>query len=223
MTGRTMTPRLSTALALAIVLGAAMSAAAQTARATGTVKGLDGRPIKGATVRAVNPDAIPGEITSATDDKGRFAMIGLRSGTWKFVAEAPGHLKVEATSIARVANNPPLNFTLARDPGPIPNALAVNVQQQVAAANTLRDEGRYDQALAAYQDIRAKNPKLSHIGLVIAGLHRERAAKEANPAARKALLDLAISSYDDVLKNDAGNERAVAELATTRAEAAAFR
>jgi hypothetical protein len=171
----------------------------------------------------VNPDAIPSEITSATDDKGRFAMIGLRSGTWKFIAEAPGHLKVEATSIARAANNPPLNFTLARDPGPIPNALAANVQQQIAAANTLRDDGRYDQALAAYQDIRAKNPKLSYVGLVIAGLHRERAAKETNPAARKALLELAISSYDEVLKTDAANARAVAELATTRAEAAAFR
>jgi hypothetical protein len=223
MTGRIMRPRLSTAFALAIALALAIPAAAQSARATGTVKGLDGRPIKGATVRAVNPEAIPGEITSATDDKGRFAMLGLRSGTWKFIAEAPGHLKVEATSIARVANNPPLNFTLARDPGPIPNALAINVQQQIAAANALRDEGRYDQALTAYQDIRAKNPKLSNIGLVIAGLHRERATKETNPSARKALLDLAISSYDEVLKIDAGNERAVAELATTRAEAAAFR
>jgi hypothetical protein len=218
-----MTPRLSTAVALAITLAVAMPAAAQSARATGTVKGVDGRPLKGATVRALNPEAIPSEITSATDDKGRFAMLGLRSGTWKFIAEAPGYLKVEATSVARVANNAPLNFTLARDPGPIPNALAVNVQQQVAAANTLRDEGRYDQALAAYHDIRLKNPKLSHIGLVIAGLHRDRAAKETDPAARKALLDLAISSYDDVLKVDAGNERAAAELATTRAEAAAFR
>jgi hypothetical protein len=218
-----MTPRLSTALVFVIALAAAMPAAAQTGRAMGTVKGLDGRPIKGATVRAVNPDAIPSEITSATDDKGRFAMIGLRSGTWKFIAEAPGHLKVEATSIARSANNPPLNFTLSRDPGPIPNALVVNVQQQIAAANALRDDGRYDQALAAYQDIRAKNPKLSYVGLVIAGLYRERAAKETNPAARKALLELAISSYDEVLKADAANERAVAELATTRAEAAAFR
>jgi tetratricopeptide (TPR) repeat protein len=218
-----MTSRLTTALALAIALGVAMPAAAQSARAVGTVKGLDGRPIKGATVRAVNPDAIPSEIASATDDKGRFAMIGLRSGTWKFIAEAPGYLTVEATSVARVANNPPLNFAMARDPGPIPNALALDVQQQVAAANALRDEGRYDQALAAYQDIRAKNPKLSYINLVIAGLYRQRAAAETNPAARKALLDLAIGAYDELLKADAGNERAVAALATTRAEAAVSR
>jgi hypothetical protein len=76
------------ALGLAVT-GLATPAFAQ-ARAMGTVRDLANKPIKGATVKAVNPDAAPSEFASATDDKGRWAMIGLRSGTWRFIVEAPG-------------------------------------------------------------------------------------------------------------------------------------
>jgi hypothetical protein len=50
-------------------------------------------------------------------------------------------------------------------------------------------------------------------------VYRTRASKETEPAARRALLDQAIASYDDVLKSDAGHARA----RTGRAEAAAAR
>ena len=75
---------------------------AQTGRVTGIVKDSAGKPIKGATVRASNPDAIPREFTSTTDDKGRFAMLGLRTATtWHFVAEAPGFYRSEGDAAIR--------------------------------------------------------------------------------------------------------------------------
>ena len=40
-------------------------------------------------------------------------MIGLRSGTWRFIVEAPGYFPVETTAPVRVAAAPPLHFTLA--------------------------------------------------------------------------------------------------------------
>ena len=117
--------RLVVGVLLTIFLSTA--AFAQSARATGTVKDTNGRPIKGATVRAVNRDASPSQITSTTDDKGRWAMIGLRTGTWTVHVEAPGFTPVEATAPVRVAATPPMGFALARDPGPIPGALDKNV------------------------------------------------------------------------------------------------
>jgi tetratricopeptide (TPR) repeat protein len=208
-----------TALALVVAVGIAGPAAAQTARATGSVRDTSGKAIRGATIRAVNPDAIPSEFTAVADKDGRWAMIGLRIGTWTFVAEAPGFFSVTAQAPARTANNQPINFLLARDPGPIPGALAPNIQGQLDAANALRDQGRYDQAIAAYQEIRTRNPTLTQVNLVMADVYRVRAAAEAEPAARRALLDLAIARYDEVLKTDAANERAKA----ARAEAAASR
>lgn len=202
------------------LLAAAAPALAQSARATGTVRDTANKAIKGATIRATNPDAIPAEVTSVSDENGRWGMIGLKSGAgWTFVAEAPGHFAVKVEVVPRVANNPPLNFVLGRDPGPIPGALATNIQGQIDAAHALRDQGRYDQAIAAYQDIRSRNPKLTHVNFMMAEVYLIRAAKEGEPVARRAQLDLAIGAFDEVLKADEANERA----RTARAEALASR
>jgi hypothetical protein len=210
---------IGSAALLALLLAAPLDA--QTARAVGTIRDTNGRAIKGATIRAINKDAYPPEIASTSDDKGRWAMIGLRIGNWTFVAEAPGYFRLEAQSFVRTGAAPPMAFTLARDPGPIPGALDRNIQQQLSAANALRDQGQLDQALAAYQDIRAKNPKLTAVNLVVAGVYRKKAGLESDPAARRQLLDRAIDSYTEVLKSDATNTRAQAELEATRSEAAA--
>jgi hypothetical protein len=196
----------------------ATPAFAQSARATGTVKDTNGRPIKGAIVRAINKDARPAEITSSTDDKGRWGMIGLRTGTWTFVVEAPGFTSFTGQAPVRVATTPPMGFVLAHDLGPIPGALDKNVIQSVAAANKLRDGGQYDQALAAYQQIRDQNPKLTSISFVVAGTYRKQAAAEQDLVARRALLDRAVNTYSQLLTDDTNSARAKAELESTRAE-----
>jgi tetratricopeptide (TPR) repeat protein len=145
-------------------------------------------------------------------------MIGLRTGTWMFHVEAPGFLAVEAPAPVRVAGSPPMAFTLARDPGPIPGALDKNVLQLVIAANSLRDRGQYDQALTAYQQIRDQNPKLTAVSFVMAGVYRKQAATATDPAARRALLDRAITTYSELLKDEQTSARAMSELDSTRSE-----
>jgi hypothetical protein len=217
--------RASLALVLATLIAVCLAdpASAQTARAQGTVKDTGGKAMKGATVKATNKEAYPSQITSSTDDKGRWAMIGLKTGTWTFVAEAPGFATQQAQWPVRVAGTPPMHFVLARDLGPIPNALAKNIQQQLTAANALRDKGQLDQALAAYEQIRDQNPKLTAVNLVVGGVYRKKAALESDPAARRALFDRAIASYTAMLADEAASERAKAEIETTRSEAAATR
>jgi hypothetical protein len=195
----------------------AAPAYAQTGRVTGVVKDTAGKPIKGATVRASNPEAIPREFTSTTDDKGRFAMIGLRTATWHFVAEAPGFFSSEGDAAIRTTPGAPFEFTMNRDPGPIPGALARDIQQQLAAANALRDEGRFDQAITAYQSIQGKNPKLTALNLVLAGTYRDKAEHESDSTARIALLEKAATAYADLLKDDGTNERAKTEMAAVTA------
>jgi hypothetical protein len=205
------------ALAAVLALLLAASAAwAQTARATGTVRDLTGKAIKGATIRAINPDAYPSELVSTSDDKGRFGMIGLRTGTWRFLVEAPGFFRLDVNAPVRVGNSAPMQFSLAKDPGPVPNALEKNVQQRLVDAASLRDGGQLDQALATYQDIYAKNPKLTSVHFVVADLYRRKAAQATDASARQAFLDRAVDAYNEVLKADATNERARIELAAVR-------
>jgi tetratricopeptide (TPR) repeat protein len=214
--------RFSLIVAALAALCVAAPAFAQGARAAGTVRDTNGKPIKGATVRATNRDASPPEFASTTDDKGRWAMIGLRSGQWGFVAEAPGFSPVQTTAQVRVAASPPMAFTLARDPGPIPGALDRNILQQVTAANSLRDRGQYEQALNAYQQIRDQNPKLTSLNLIVASVYRKQASTETDPTARRALLERAMATYNQLLSDEASGERAQSELESTRAEVVAL-
>ena len=171
-------------------------------------------------MRAVNPVAHPSEITSTTDAKGRWAMIGLASGPWRFTVEAPGFASANAEVPIRVASGPPLTFTLARDLGPLPGALDKNIQQALNDASTLRDQGRFDQAIAAYEDIRSKNPKLTSVYLVLGDVYRQKAAQQSDAASRQTLLNQAVSSYTEMLKSDADNAHAKAGLESIRAELA---
>ena len=211
--------RIPVALTVVAALCLAAPAAAQTARATGTVRDTDGKPIKGATIRASNPDAHPPQIVSTSDDRGRWAMIGMRIGTYSFLVEAPGYLPVRGDAAVRTAASTPMQFTLARDPGPVPGALPANIQAQVAAAGMLREQGRLEQALNAYEEIRARNPKLTAVNLVIGGLYQQRAAQESDATARREMLSRAIQSYEAALEAEAGNARAKRQLEVLRAEA----
>jgi len=209
-----------------LTVALAVTASGQTAgRITGTIKDPDGKPIKGATVRATN-EAVNARITSTTDDKGRFAMIGVRSGRWVVVAEAPNFLPLQGTSDVSSSVMPVLALTLQRDPGPMPGALSKTITDELAAAEALRSAGRYDEAITAYQAIQSKNARLTTVGLVVATLYREKAEKETDAAARQALLARAIAAYTDFLKSDDTNLRARVELGVTHmaaghAEAAA--
>lgn len=194
-------------------------ASAQTARTSGVVREADGRPIQGATIRASYPDTGPRLITAISDSNGRWAMIGLVVGTYMFVVDAPGFLPVKGTAPVRTSPTAPLVFTLTREPGPTPAALPANIQAQITAAHLLRDQGRLDQAITAYEEIRARHFTLTSINLVIGAAYRQKASLEADPAARRASLARAIDAYTDLLKTDPNNERARAELASARAEA----
>ena len=206
--------------AFALAWCAAVPAAAQSARATGVVHDASGHPIRAAIIRAINQDAHPSLVTSTSDDKGRFAMLGLAGGTWTFVVEAPGFVAQRADVPVRVGGTPPLAFVLPRDPGPAPNSLDRNIGQAIADAAALRDQGRYDQAITAYEELRTKNPTLTSIDLVLADTYRRKAEHETDRGAQQKLYDLALATYGDLLKSDASNVRAQAEIDATRTEAA---
>jgi hypothetical protein len=214
---------LAIAVFVTLNLAAPGSASAQAGRAAGIVRDTGGRPIRSATVRAVNPVAHPSEITSTTDTKGRWAMIGLASGPWRFTVEAPGFAPANAEVPIRVAGGPPLTFTLARDLGPLPGALDKNIQQALIDASTLRDQGRFDQAISAYEDIRVKNPKLTSVNLVLGDVYRQKAAQQNDASSRQTLLNQAMTSYSEMLKSDAENEHAKSGLESIRAELATLR
>ena len=190
------------------------SAAAQTGRVGGTVKDEAGQPIKGATITAENPNASPSSFTATTDDKGRFSIIGLKTGRWTFTAQAPsfapesGALGVQTIG----APNPPLTFTLKKGGtsapmGALGGIAAKDLQADLAAADQLYNAQQWDGAIAAYRGIMTKAPSLSVINLQIAAAYRNK--KE---------YDNAIAAYNDLLKVDPNNDKAIVGIGMTNLE-----
>lgn len=190
----------------------ATTAFAQAGRVSGSVKGDDGQPIKGATVTAINPKASPNTHTTTTDDKGRWSMIGLAKGAWTFTATAQGHAPIQGKAdIVTLAPNPPIDFTLQKGAGSGALALAgVNtkeLQAELEAADGMMQAAQYNQAIAAYQAMLVKAPALSVINLQIGEAYRQK--KE---------YDKAIAAYQELLKADPANQKAKAAIGMANLE-----
>jgi Flp pilus assembly protein TadD len=195
-------------LAGAALLAGAVSASAQVARVSGLVRDESGQPIKGATIRAENPDAPLGSLTAATDDKGRFAIIGLARGEWMFFAEAPGfQQQYTELNIQRTGTPlPPLVFALpkavVRPPAGVEGMTAKELQQQLASADALYRDQKFEEAVGIYRSILRGAPSLAIVNLQIGAAYRH--LKE---------YDKAIAAYTDLLKAEPDNPKAHVGLA----------
>lgn len=193
-------------LATLVAIGIANQASAQVGRVNGVVKDEGGQPLKGATVTADNQN-IGQSLTATTDDKGRFTMIGLRAGNWRFFAQAPGFSPDAGEMPVRMgAPNPPIQFVLKKTGnanfGPLGGVTSKDLQAELAAADALFKQSRWDDAIAAYRSILEKAPPLSAINLQIAAAYRN---KKDYAAAKTA--------YEAALKADPGNQRAAIGIA----------
>jgi tetratricopeptide (TPR) repeat protein len=202
---------------VAALIVSALPAAAQTGRVGGTIKDDKGQPIKGATVTAENPQSSPSSFTTTTDDKGRFSIIGLRSGTWKITASAPGFTPSGGNVPIRTigAPNPPVDIVLAPGAGAATGALAgvdtKELQGELQKAEELLNAQQYDAAIAAYNAILTKTPALTMINMQIGRAYR-----------LKKDYDSALGVYKKMLEAEPNNERAKIEIGMTNLEKGDF-
>lgn len=220
-------------LSLSLVLAGDSAALAQTGRIHGVVRDADGKPIRGATVVAENPDATPSSFTVTTDERGRWAVIGLRAGAWRFTASAEGFEESTATGrIEPIATSPTLEFTLARDGDDdtgAPGAPANAVETEVALAEQLMSEGKFEEAVAAFETAVSHAPaamalkvRLGQALRAARELDRAVAVLESVPdedaACPDARRELGLAWFDkgDVERADAVLTRAAAERGAGR-------
>lgn len=200
--------------ALVVVLLGALPVMAQTGRIGGTVKDDKGQPLKGATVVAENPSASPPSFSATTDDKGRFSIIGLRAGTWKLTASAPGfQASVGQVPIRTIGQpNPPVEFTLAPGAaggggGALAGVNTKELQAELAAADAKMQANDFDGAIAAYQGMLAKVPALTALHLQIG--RAQRMKKDYNGA---------LETYAKIPAGDPNAEKAKVEIGMTNLE-----
>ena len=191
-----MTPKL--ALAAALVLSLSTPAFAQTNRIGGVVRDETGATIRGAIVRAetggTGTTSAPISLTTATDDRGRFVFVVTRSGEWRLTFEAPGFDAQTIPLAVRLGGaSPNLDVKLDRRESPEAFGALAGVDSkalsaQLAAAAVLFDEGRHDQAIAAYREIKTRAPALSLVNVQIGNSYlAKKEYAEAEAAFQEAL------------------------------------
>jgi tetratricopeptide (TPR) repeat protein len=195
------TARLSRIVVCFLSVVALAERAAAQAKVVGTVVDESGKTIKAATVTAENAN-LGQTFTASTDDKGRFTMIGLRPGQWRMIASAPGYLPEAGQVQLRSGNNanPPMTIAIRRNGvglGPLGNISSKDLQAELAAADALFNQKRWDDSVVAYRALLAKAPSINAINLQIAAAYRA-----------KGDYDAAITTYRDLLRVDPDNEKA---------------
>jgi tetratricopeptide (TPR) repeat protein len=185
------------AWAAAACLAAVDPAAAQTSRVVGRVRDAEtGKPIRGATVVAENPEAAPSSYTAASDEKGNFAIIGLKTGRWTFTASAPGYrAQTGVMPVRMLSANPPVEFRLARDVAvprlPLEGVDGRALDARLVRAGELLAAGDHEAAIAEYEAIRAATPALTMVDLAIGRAWRARREYARAMAAFRRLLESA--------------------------------
>jgi tetratricopeptide (TPR) repeat protein len=204
MTLRTAKVVLSIAALLVIVGGPVFSQAGHgKGRQGGTVVDPDLNPLPGVKVTlrfAENKDLI---FEATSGKKGDWSFIGLGTGNFFLGAVAPGFEPFEKMiNISQLAVNAKVQIVLKKAEkasGVISDEKSVELLEQ---GNQLYKDGRYDEAIAAYQKFQEVNPGLYQIQVSIADCYRE-----------KGEFDKAIALYNEVITQSASDATLGREMA----------
>jgi tetratricopeptide (TPR) repeat protein len=150
-----------------------------------------GKPVAGATVTVENPQVVPSKLTATTDERGIFAILGLRTGQWRYVVTATGYDNATGGFKFNSMKGYSLPITIRK------GSLAKQNEGELGKAEALFESKQYDEAIAVYRQVLEKAPTLYMVYVQIAQVYRA-----------KKDYDNALASYKQVLEKEPENELA---------------
>lgn len=199
-----------------VVLGLALGLAAQDDLGRGRISGdvLDesGAKVQGAQV-LVESLKSGTRFETKTDKKGHFAVGGLGTGTWRVTASKEGYLSATTEAqVSQLAANPPAILTLRKTAGSGAPATAEAAGGLLDKGNALLKEGRYDEAIAAFEEFAAKFPEVFAVHLNIGSALKEKGDLDRAESEFKAVLDKNGPGLEDLRKQKDTSLKALSGL-----------
>jgi tetratricopeptide (TPR) repeat protein len=125
-------------------------------RFSGTVRDTEGNPLEGVKVRLFCVRGQSGFETE-TDKEGGWKANYVRGGTWNLDFEKPGYMpKKISAQINEFDKNRPIEIKMEKIAG---LAITDAIKADLAKGNALFDEGKYEEAITAYQNIITADPE----------------------------------------------------------------
>jgi len=180
-------------------------------RISGDVIDESGAKVPGAVVVVESPRSST-RFEAKTDKKGHFAIGGLGTGTWRVTAAKEGYLSAATEiQVSQLTANPPVILTLKRTSpgGAAPSAEAAEL---LDSGNALLKAGRYDEALAAFEEFAAKFPDVYAVHLNIGSAYMEKGDLDRAEAEYKAVLDKNGPAAEDLRKQKETSLKALSGL-----------
>jgi len=195
-----MMKRLLVAAAL-VAAGLLLPAGTGWAQSTGAVRGRvvdeKGQGLQDAVVTIDFQGGVTRKFDTKTNKKGEFTQVGLAPGPYRITANKDGYqgnyidMRVSLGEPSQLPDFKLVSKAAAQAAGSSEQdkALAV-VRELFQKATQLSQEGKYDEAIAAYNDVLAKNPNVAEAHLNLGYIYRQKKDWAAAEAAYKKALEV---------------------------------
>lgn len=154
---------------------------AQAGRGVGRLGGVvldnNDKPVAGAkVVLTYIQDAGGGlKLEATTNKKGEWSFIGLGSGRWSLMVSAEGFAPLaQEVTVSQLEKNPKITIKLQKAGGGVSIIQDEASLELLDQGNQFFQEGRYDTALAMFEQFYEKNPSAYQILLNIGDCYREK-------------------------------------------------
>jgi len=130
------------------------------------------------------------QMDTKTNKKGEWSFIGLGSGKWSLMASADGYAPyTQEVVVSQLEKNPRLTIKLKKASAGVSIIEDESSLKLLDEGNEFFKDGKYDTALALYQEFLEKNPAAYQVLLNIGDCYRE-----------KGEIDKAMEIYQEVIE-----------------------
>ncbi|MGB7295456.1 MAG: tetratricopeptide repeat protein, partial [Candidatus Aminicenantales bacterium] len=138
-----------------------------------------------------------------SDEKGRFAIVGLGTGMWRIIVSLDGYQSASIeVNVRQLSQNPPIAFTLKKLSGMAAFAADEEGLALFDKGNSLLAQGNYDEALLAFEEFTGKHPDVYQVRLNIGTCYLKKEALDKAESEFKLVLEKVMETHGD-LKKDA--------------------
>ena len=194
----------------AAVLGLALAAAPSSAQQVGQIKGkvvdAQNKPIEGAKITIAMVEGASRKLEIKSKKGGDFLQIGLMPGNYKITAEKDG-MSQEFSFHVSIGETKEVNFMLqpggqaaggqmSKEEAAKQAARVEGIKAKFAEGATLSNEGKYDEAIAKFQEVLVDVPKCAECYLNIGSVYAQKKEYDKSEESYRKVLELNPDSVD---------------------------